>query len=780
MFKPIRNLLQISVFQIFIVLNLFFAVLFRFADVPTRDSLAILLVANIQIYVGGIIWARLSSRESLDLVEFVGMGGALGFGLSLISSQLFRTLTPFSISWLILPIFLLILKHFKGGISSGIWRIQLQNSTDMLLICSGTLLALSISWYWLVSTAVAVFFWVVLRFLRESNRAVGVSHSKFQAVLLVAAVVMSVRSLQHLSSLTEIRNPLWWNLRHGVMQDPDLIFFESMMQSARNLGGGENIFFIDLKFYYHWFAFAWEATLGSFSELTPFVVTAIAGPAIAVFIVLSLVFTIARRISRSTFSAPCAMFSVAMLCAGPIPLIGILMPYSFSFNFGLIFLYGLVTVILTNHEMKRSTLGMVVFVLSLCLLGSKVSFGPMLVIGFGFCLVWALTIKRYRGPSIAMSVSGAVAVLFSFMAIYKIGAESGSNFSVSFFEILRHKANLGSGLPGAVVFVSLISVVVHLLAPASGLFFLKNVFDSGKQLGVIFSVAGGLIGIVLGFVLSGQSESEVYFILGGMALLVPVSVATIFADQSRLDYRSRFCSFLGIAACLVAARQYPKIYEYFTVDSGSNYYKLAFATVFPMLVALVSLVLIRIFDRQVIAINTLRMLTILLLVSTVGSYFGHVSKFVEKGVWASRNVSFEPSEVISGSDSYRELLIWLRRNSKENDVVATNRSCSTSTDLPPNCLALWSLTSAISGRQMLIEGNWTTNIVAEMKDESKKRRNLIKYFVNAPTDEGRLSLLDYGVRWVVADFAVTETRSWGKFAEVRFTNDAGSILELVS
>ena len=81
---------------------------------------------------------------------------------------------------------------------------------------------------------------------------------------------------------------------------------------------------------------------------------------------------------------------------------------------------------------------------------------------------------------------------------------------------------------------------------------------------------------------------------------------------------------------------------------------------------------------------------------------------------------------------------------------------------------------------MLIEGNWTTNIVAEMKDESKKRRNLIRYFVNAPTDEGRLSLLDYGVRWVVAYFAVTETRSWRKFAEVRFTNDAGSILELVS
>jgi hypothetical protein len=35
------------------------------------------------------------------------------------------------------------------------------------------------------------------------------------------------------------------------------------------------------------------------------------------------------------------------------------------------------------------------------------------------------------------------------------------------------------------------------------------------------------------------------------------------------------------------------------------------------------------------------------------------------------------------------------------------------------------------------------------------------------------------VRWVVADYAVTNARSWGEFAEVRFENKAGAILELV-
>ena len=92
---------------------------------------------------------------------------------------------------------------------------------------------------------------------------------------------------------------------------------------------------------------------------------------------------------------------------------------------------------------------------------------------------------------------------------------------------------------------------------------------------------------------------------------------------------------------------------------------------------------------------------------------------------------------------------------------------------------MWSLTSAITGRQMLSEGSWTVNIVSGLEDEAEKRRNLVENFVNDPTNESKKLLLGYGVRWVVADLAVTNTRSWGEFAEVRFENKAGAILELV-
>ena len=174
-----------------------------------------------------------------------------------------------------------------------------------------------------------------------------------------------------------------------------------------------------------------------------------------------------------------------------------------------------------------------------------------------------------------------------------------------------------------------------------------------------------------------------------------------------------------------------------------------------------------------------RLLALLLLASTAGSYFGNAKAFSDKGVWAARNVRFEPADIISGSNNYRNLLLWLRNNSEQTDIVATNRFCSLTTEKPPFCTAQWALPSAIAGRQMLSEGSWTVNIISGMEDELITRRNLATDFIDSPTTERRTSLFEFGVRWVVVDYAVTKSRDWGDFAQVRFANKAGAILELV-
>jgi hypothetical protein len=56
--------------------------------------------------------------------------------------------------------------------------------------------------------------------------------------------------------------------------------------------------------------------------------------------------------------------------------------------------------------------------------------------------------------------------------------------------------------------------------------------------------------------------------------------------------------------------------------------------------------------------------------------------------------------------------------------------------------------------------------------------SIVIEFVENPSDENRDSLVEYGVKWVVADHAITNTRDWQPFATERYKNLAGSILEL--
>ena len=764
--------------RIFVVFNLIFAILFRFADVNIKDSLLILLVVNVQISLGGLIWTMMRSQSSIDLVEFVGMGGAFGFGLSLISSQLFRTFVPFSISWLILPVLSLFVLQIRSGSSLRVSFAKLQAPNDLWLVFSGTLIALSTSWYWLVSTAIAVFLWTVLHYLRESNRSAGVSQSKWHTLLALSAVAMSVRAVLHLSSLTEIRNPLWWNLRYGTMQDPDSIFFESMVQSTKNFGGGANIFFKDLKFYYHWFSFAWESTLGALSAPEPFVVSAIMGPAIVLFVVLCLVFRIAKRVSSSSFSGPVALYVVAMMCAGPVPFLRVLHPYSFSFNFALIFVYGIVVVISFHQDFKTKSFIAVIFFLSICLIGSKVTFVPVLLVGFFCCAILGLSQKPRLYRFWFSFVTTLCAVVISFFTIYSFGQRSGSNYRISFADILWQKGNLEESLALSVVLISFCVTSVLIMSPTFGLFFLSDVMRTNNKMLLVFSTTAGLSGVLLGFILSDPSESNAYFIQGGLALLVPVSAAVSIDNFGAVGFKARLFVVLTICVCFEMARWWPRWYRNVTGEGLQPFYKTSLILGIPFLVSFFGYLLAKSLPIFRSRIDLKRLLSVLLIASSAGSYYANAGDFSAKGQWAAQNVRFKPFDTISGSQSYRDLLLWLRDNSRKTDLVATNRYCSLSTESPPDCLAMWSLTSAITGRQMLSEGTWTTNIISGVKDETEKRRSLVENFVNLPTKETRALLVDYGVRWVVADYAVTQTRNWNDFATVRFENRAGAILDL--
>jgi hypothetical protein len=195
-------------------------------------------------------------------------------------------------------------------------------------------------------------------------------------------------------------------------------------------------------------------------------------------------------------------------------------------------------------------------------------------------------------------------------------------------------------------------------------------------------------------------------------------------------------------------------------------------TIFGLILFLIARLIFRIESRSALALFAVLTIS----AGTLGSYASFASGFYQDG-GDYHQLQADDADMITGSVDYRALLVWLRDNSEKYDLVATNRYCSDSFESPVDCLALWSLTSAISGRQVLVEGLYPPNSQAR-EIEREKRRLLVDGFTEKPTMQGRSALLSYGVRWVVADFAVANNRNWGNFAEVRFENRAGAILEL--
>ena len=87
----------------------FFAVIFAISGLRSIDIAVIIFLTSIQIAIGASVWLVYRSKYEVCFAEIVGMGAAIGFALALISSQLFRTILPKSISWSILPVIALVL-----------------------------------------------------------------------------------------------------------------------------------------------------------------------------------------------------------------------------------------------------------------------------------------------------------------------------------------------------------------------------------------------------------------------------------------------------------------------------------------------------------------------------------------------------------------------------------------------------------------------------------------------------------------------------------------------
>jgi hypothetical protein len=754
---------------------------FLLSSIQLYDVLAIILVVTLQVALGGLIWRKIRGADSIEFSEFLGMGSAVGFSLALISSQLFRGLLPRSVAWLVLSVAALTVLHMfyrtpiSGSKSENEFPIKRTSRFELLVISCGTVVALSTSWYWLVPSAIVSSAFVAWLLLRETFANRGAKIYWAYRAMFVPIVYYAVRALVNLTQVEMIRNQNWWSLRFGVLQDPDVVFNESMINSVQMFGARDNIFFAGYPLNYHWLSFAWEATLKSNRELAPFVVSAIAAPAIVLFAIMSLVYYLARRLSSNIFAPPTTVAVISMMCSGPIPLFRVLNSYSFSQNFSLIFMLAIIILLLDINRLNSllgvATFGMFVF----AAIGSKISNGIGIAAGL-FALVIASLIRRveFKRIFVLCCAAASAVTLFWIFAYRSSGATNGTSIRVDFGEIIIQKANYSWSSSNSTLILGFISVGIAIIYPLTGFLVKSSEKAASHRIANYFAVSGGSSLLVFAVLLADDAESSAYLLEVGLAILIPLSVAKLFNGAEKRVSVNASAVLAACAIGLFSSFFWNTLYNDLEPGQTSSQTRQSLILLIPLLLSIAFAVFSLLAYRRIrVAIVAF---AISLISSSAGSYTANAGSFYRIGV-ANRMGTTEIAEPIIGSNEYRELLAWIKNHSGKREIVATNRQCLEVRSNPKECLALWSLTSAITGRQNLVEGYYPPNSERH-NNERDVRMSVIVEFVEKPNDENHDALVAYGVKWVVADHAITNTREWRPFATVRFKNLAGSILEL--
>jgi hypothetical protein len=548
-----------------------------------------------------------------------------------------------------------------------------------------------------------------------------------------------------------------------------------MINSVQKFGSSDNIFFAGYPLQYHWLSFAWEATLGSLRDPAPFAVSGIAGPAVVMFVIMALVYALARQLSDSTFSPPATVAVIAMMCSGPIPLFRVLNPYSFSYNFSLIFVFAIL-ILLFVTEQRFSNLSVLSFGLFVFVaVGSKVSNAAGIAIGLSSIFLSALIHREGIRKVFLLGCSAALAVAMFWLFAYRVpGVTGGSTIRLDFGEIFIQKANYSWSSNMPVLIFGFIATFAMTIYPLSGFLLQRCVSSKARSVASIFALGTGFSFIFLSVLLADDLESSSYLLGAGLAVLTPISLRNLFSSATKIPPLRPLVTFIAISLGLMSAFAWYRFYSDLGKNQTSNQITQSLILSIPIFVALFFSIFVFISSHRIKLAAA--GFSIVLISTSAGSFIANAGSFYSAGV-ASKSGSDEVAEPIIGSTEYRELQTWLKANSAKQDQVATNRQCLEVRSNPKECLALWSLTSAISGRQNLVEGLYPPN--SESQNEERDRRmSIVIEFVENPCDENRDSLVEYGVKWVVADHAITNTRDWQPFATERYKNLAGSILEL--
>jgi len=750
--------------------GLFLFVLTSMSGVSIIESASLSLLLTIQVSGGAALWYTVNDFQPMEIPESIGMGLALGTSITTLSQFLLRETVILNYTWAIPLIFLIpLMKHSENNSNSEIQTMDLNNKSNekflLTTLFALVVLAMASLWWWLYPMCVAMLMVSIIGYRTSKNQ-------KSLGLINFACLIISISGFTT-SLILGHKNDFWKVLSN------DQVFSESLSWSLFKWGSNDSPFVAGTPISYHWFVLLWSGISSSASNAQSWVVITRVLPIVSFLGIFCLIWKITKDIYVNN-SAPIISILFLIFYSNNFTLSFTRAMMSVTFLFSCVWLLAFANSIITFFRKPSFKIVILSSFLLFMTFGGKVMNGAIGMSAMLFALsIWFFTAKSkpYRLKIFLMAVFSIVSLIMIYVVMYSTNQPGNLNSL-----ILRSLIPIQLGLlppekDGIYLFLANGFVFVSMMLPSIAVVIYSSARKSREKFEVWLVVGSIISGLILSFMTTHPGVSQLYFWLSSL-VFIALMIPAIFYNVVTTNFRLILLLPSGLVAFTAAFTSLRIWNSSNLAQAGFDALRLkVIALLVGHLIVLVLITVLHLATKNRTNLQT-RYIYVLLLCSCVmlNMGIGASQQFTNLIVRSKIEMS-NPNDpdLMTGSVEHLQILNWMRLNTDESDVVATNRFCIPGVGY---CISKWQLVSAVSHRRMLFEGGYFE--IPNIPDlELNSRYKLSSDFGLAPSPIGLKHLCNYGVKWYFFDHSVANPlESWEPYASIKLQNAAVSLLML--
>lgn len=537
---------------------------------------------------------------------------------------------------------------------------------------------------------------------------------------------------------------------------------------------------------YHWFSHAWIAQVATVSGVGLDEVLFRFMPSLMALAIVLVVAIAAVRITGKPWTGPVA----ALLCmaGSELNLFGMttlgypMSPLSPSLAPSVPLLIAIVILLVFRWRSQMGRLGLVLIpLLALAASGTKGSTMPLVVAGVGLAFLAMMLLDRSRLK--VLFVDGVLCVGTLVVALVVVFQGSDSGLHIQFHDAAMSTpaiTRLGEVTTTTMAFSSIVAVL-GILARGTGLLWRLRTAEGRRDPITWFLLGGGFAGAAAVAVFTHPGASQYYFARTAGPLLAIGSAVGLVTMVDQLKDKWWRATAIGV----VLGPLFVLLPIWMIGVIKPNHGGLIHA------VKMIAVALAVLLVAGAIAwfLTPKRRFTAFFAAITVAILVGGITTVTRIQIEAAPVPPLKPLKpdayLAVGQDQIAAAR-WIRDHSDINDVVMTNRHCTTPIE-PKKCDSRRFVVGAFSERQMLVEA-WTPTLQANRLGPDGRDSITVDYwkpeilalndgFVAQPDAEKAKKLQDLGVRWIMVDFTRPHAATLEPFAQERYRNGYAAVYE---